>query len=397
MRWIFLQPDGAADEPQPSLSGKTPLEYASTPYLDLLSEEGFLYQVETIPEGFSPGSDIGNLTLLGYDPGKYYGGRAPLEAASQRISLKDGEVVFRMNLITLEGDEGEEVMADFSAGHITSEEAGPFLKEFAEILPEGKIYGGVGYRNLFVTEGSFPDLVTTPPHEIQGKKIASYLPRGNSSEKLIAWMRRGISKMRGHPYNLKRVSQGKPPVSGFWLWGHGYKISLPSFSSLYGREGVVVSEVDLVQGIGVLAGMKVVKVEGTTGFLDTNYEGMVEGALKSGGDFVFLHLEAPDECSHMGDPQKKVKSIELFDSKMVRPIYEYAKEEKVGIVVCPDHPTLLRTRGHGSFPVPCLVWHPHRKNFMKGRRFTESHARETPLLSGLTLLSRIFSESLPYF
>lgn len=397
-KWYLLQPDGAADEPQESLGGKTPLEFARMPTLREMARVGRLYRLATIPEGFPPGSDIGNLVLLGYDPARYYRGRASLEAAAQGIVLEKGEVVFRMNLVSFSVN-SPPILEDFSAGHISTSLAQRFITEVAKILPpQFRVYPGVSYRHLFVARGEYP-VTTFPPHDIQGKPIAEYLPRGPGAEELIGVMEAVREHLSDHPLNRERINRGEPPVSGIWLWGRGEATELPSFSSLYPpRRGAVITAVDLVRGIGRLAGMEIIEVEGATGFIDTNYEGKARSAIESLCDFVFLHLEAPDECSHIGDLEKKIYALEQFDERIVKPIWEEARRSGAGIIVTPDHPTFLRTRTHARSDVPCLIVIGNQDLGKTGfhSAYSEREMEGCPPLSGLDLLPLAFREELPF-
>lgn len=394
-KWYLLQPDGASDEPQDALHGKTPLEAARLDTLHELVRIGRLYRLRTIPSGFPPGSDIGNLVLLGYDPRQYYRGRAALEAAALGIQLKPREVVFRMNLITLSRN-SPLILEDFSAGHISSDEAKSFITVISSLLPSGfRLYAGVSYRHLLVTEGEFA-VETVPPHDIQGKPIGEYLPKGQGGEILTEIMETVRLHLARHPLNEERERMGKPPVNGIWLWGKGEAMELPAFSSVYpGYSGSVITAVDLVRGIARLAGLTVIEVPGATGYIDTNYDGKAQAALASPTDFVFLHLEAPDECSHIGDLEKKIYALEQFDRRIVRPIWEEAQRSGAGIIVAPDHPTYVRTRTHALGDVPCLVVlgndpTPKSTNTLLG--YCERVAEGKPLLDGLKLLHSAFFE-----
>jgi len=396
-KWYLLQPDGAADEPQDRLGGKTPLEYARMEALGEMVRLGRLYRLETIPPEFPPGSEIGNLVLMGYDPALYYRGRAVLEAAGQGISLKKGEVVFRMNLVTL-SENSPRILVDYSAGHISTDLARRFVEEVSRILPPKiRLYPGVSYRHLFVVEGEYP-VTTVPPHDIQGKPIAEYLPRGPGAEELIGMMEQVHEYLQDHPLNRERIERGEPPANGIWLWGRGEAMELPPFHTLYPpRRGAVITAVDLVRGIGRLAGMEIIEVEGATGFIDTNFEGKARSAIESTCDFVFLHLEAPDECSHLGDLEKKLYALEQFDRRIVKPIWEEALRRGCGIIVTPDHPTYLRTRTHARGEVPCLIVLGDRDiSRAKGpSRYCERAMEGCPPLRGLDLLRLAFQEEFP--
>ncbi len=358
MKYILLVPDGMADEPVAQLDGKTPLEAAHTPHMDYLARHGLCGLVQTIPDGMPPGSDVGNLALMGYDPKVNFSGRAPLEAANLGITLQDDEVAFRCNLITTD-DNG--MMVDYSAGHITTEEAQNLIEflERAIDWPDVRFYTGKSYRHLMVIKAlnmaNMLAVKTTPPHDILNQPLKSYLPSGLQSDILLKLMERSKSILSSHQINQVRKDLGDHPANMIWLWGQGSAPHLPSFQQRYHLSGSVISAVDLVNGIGRLAGLQVIDVPGANGYYDTNYKGKGAYALDSlrTRDFVYVHVEAPDEAGHNGDLKAKITAIENFDRDVVGPCVQYwQKEKNVRILVVPDHPTPVAKRTHTNSPVP---------------------------------------------
>jgi 2,3-bisphosphoglycerate-independent phosphoglycerate mutase len=361
MKYIVLVPDGLADEPLKELDGKTPMEAAKTPNMDFLVKNGFSALVQTIPDGMPPGSDVGNLALMGYDPKANLSGRASLEAANLGIKLKDDEVVFRCNLVTV--FDGK--MVDYSAGHISSDEAKNLIEYLERAIdwPDLRFYPGKSYRHLMVLKTiNVPAMLgikTTPPHDIIDQPIKSYLPIGPQSDNLLRIMDKSRSVLEGHQINKIREEAGENPANMVWFWGQGARPNLPLFKDRYGISGAVISAVDLVNGIGRLAGLEVINVPGANGYYDTNYKGKAEYALNAlkKHDYVYVHVEATDEAGHNGDWKAKTKCCERFDSQVVGPILKaYGKSEGVRILVCPDHPTPVARRVHDRAPVPFVMW-----------------------------------------
>jgi len=351
MKHIILLGDGMADHPVEELGMRTPLCAASTPNMDKIAKNGRLGLLVTVPPGMSPGSDVANLSVMGYDPARFYSGRAPLEAAAMGVDLGEDDIAFRCNLVTVRNS----VMEDYSAGHISSEEGSRLIEVLRPLIPGGRIYPGVSYRNLIVLrEGA--DAKCTPPHDISGRGIKDFLPRGSDSDKLREIMEASRPVLEGHEVNLRRIAEGKRPANMIWLWGQGKAPTIPRFEKLYGITGAVISAVDLIKGIGRYAGLEVVDVPGATGTIDTDYEGKVKAALEAFDrhDFVFLHVEAPDEASHEGDVLLKVRAIEEFDRRIVGPVLEGLRVKGLPWRACvlPDHPTPIETRTHSSEPVP---------------------------------------------
>lgn len=355
MKLVILLGDGMADHPIEALDGKTPLEAADTPNMDRIAREGRGGLARNVPPGMPPGSDVANLSVMGYDPKKYYSGRAPLEAAAMGVALGPQDVAFRCNLVNV--DLEKRMMVDYSAGHISSEEGKELIAALSKADPKTKLYPGVSYRNLLVQEENDGlAAICTPPHDISGQPIDEYLPKGEGSAPLREMMLASVSVLAEHPVNLHRAKEGKRPANMIWLWGQGKAPSMPRFREMWGIEGAVISAVDLLKGMGVYAGLEVIDVPGATGVLDTNYEGKVAACLDAleRVDFVYLHFEAPDEMGHDGDLEKKIEAIRRFDARVVGPVL--AGLEKSGhewrVLVLPDHPTPISIRTHTAEPVP---------------------------------------------
>lgn len=360
-KYIILVGDGMGDYPLEELNGKTPLEAARTPHMDRLLGKGRMGTLRTIPHSMEPGSDVANMSLLGYDPKRYHTGRSPIEAASMGVRLQPDEVAFRCNLVTLEeGEPGALRMGDYSAGHITTEEAHRLIASLQEAVSESPLhlYPGVSYRHLLVWSGGREDMRTTPPHDISGLPVASYAEVYNRHPVLLAFIRKAAAILAEHPVNSERKAAGKRPANAVWLWGQGKAPSMPTLKERFGLTGAMISAVDLLKGLGVYAGLDPVSVPGATGYLDTNYAGKVEAALKAldHGSFVYVHIEAPDEAGHEGSLVKKMEAIEAFDEKVVGPVVEGAKRfAKVRLLIVTDHFTPVSKRTHVDDPVPFLL------------------------------------------
>ena len=387
MKYVVLVGDGMADETIQELGGKTPLEHARTPHIDKIAALGLVGEIKTVPDGFPPGSDVANLTLMGYDPGRYYTGRAPLEAASMGIDLGSEDVAYRCNLVTLEVLGQAIFMRDFTAGHISSEEAKILIEGLNEQMSDGEIrfYPGVSYRHLMIWKSGGSEATLTPPHDILEQSIAEHMPKGPDSDKIIQWMTTAQIYLKNHPINQKRMSEGKNPANSIWLWGQGKKPALPTFKERFNLSGGVVSAVDLVKGIGILAGLDAPLVEGATGYLDTNYAGKVEAALKilEKDDFAFIHVEAPDEAGHSGILEDKIRAIEDFDRHVVGPIFEALQSRRpFRLLVLPDHPTPLSIRTHTNDAVPFLAYDSEGRfssPYKASLPFTEGGAEASPV------------------
>ena len=361
MKYIVLLGDGMADYPLPELEGKTPLMAALTPSMDFLARKGALGRVQTVPESLDPGSDVANLSVLGYDPALFYSGRAPLEAASMKIRLDADDVAFRCNLVTLEEKDGHLFMEDYSAGHISNEDAHALIKILNDALSDEQFsfYPGVSYRHLMIWKSGISGLMTTPPHDITGKEIKPYLPQGKGSERLKDLMEKSRKILLKTSVNERRQQRGDKVVSSIWLWGQGKSLTIPSFKEKYNCSGAVISAVDLIKGIGLASGLEPIDVPGATGFLDTNYYGKAEYAINAlhEKDFVFVHVEAPDEAGHNGNFKDKIKAIEEFDEKVVGTILTKIKQfPAYRILVLPDHATPIQMKTHASDPVPFVIY-----------------------------------------
>jgi len=362
MKYIVLLGDGMADYPLKNHGGKTPLELSRTPCLDLLAGKGLLGTVHTIPAGMEPGSDVANLSVLGYDPAKYYSGRAPIEAASIGVELAPQDVAFRCNLVTLQEQEGRLIMDDYSADHISTADAKLIVDALKETFDglDISFYPGVSYRHLMVWKDGIDTIKTTPPHDISGRDISPYLPQGEGAETIQHLMEESRKLLPELDINKKKILRGLKPANAIWLWGQGTSLKIPSFASKYGISGSVISAVDLVKGLGICAGLHVINVTGVTGYLDTNYEGKAQAAIKAleTVDFVYLHVEAPDEASHKGSLEDKIQAIEDFDARIVEAVVDGLEKNfhDYRLLILPDHPTPLSIKTHASDAVPFIMY-----------------------------------------
>lgn len=386
MKYIILQGDGMADYPLDSLGGKTPLEVAQTPNMDWLAAHGIFGIAHTIPEGFPPGSDVGNMSILGYDPTRYHTGRSPLEAASMGVALAPGDIAFRCNLVTLAGEGDDVIMEDFAAGHISSEEGGEIIRDLDRQLGGNGVefFPGVSYRHLMVWRGGKEKMQTTPPHDISDQKVAPHLPSGDGAETLLRLMEASKSVLARHPVNQKRAQNGHRKATSIWLWGQGKAPSMPSLRERFGVTGGVISAVDIINGLGVYAGLERIRVPGITGFLDTNYKGKGEYGLRSleKNDLILIHVEAPDEAGHMGAVQKKIQSIEDFDEKVVGTILRgMSRRDDWKLLLLPDHPTSTVLKTHVSDPVPFVLYSAANQSIHhEGLGYNERDAAKTGLV-----------------
>jgi len=359
MKYAILIGDGMADYPIEKLGNRTILQAARTPAMDLIAARGKTGLAKTVPDGFPPGSDVANMSILGYDPATYYSGRAPLEAASMGVALEADDVAFRCNLITIENGK----IKDYSSGHISSDEAEILIDTLdSELGRENlRFYPGISYRHLLVAANNLgAETECTPPHDITGEKKDNYLPRGRDGEFFSELIEESMTVLELHPINLKRMQEGKNPANSIWVWGQGYAPKFTAFKELYGKKGAIISAVDLLKGIGIYAGLDVIEVPGATGYLDTNYEGKASAAIEAlkTRDLVFVHVEAPDEAGHEGSTEKKMKAVEDFDSRIVAPILKHAEDsdEPFTILVLPDHPTPVSVKTHTRDPIPFAVY-----------------------------------------
>ncbi len=388
MKYLLVLGDGMADYPIEEIGNKTPLEVANKPNMDYLAKNGKIGMVKTVPNGYKPGSDVANLGALGYDATKCYTGRSPLEALSIGIKMEDDDIALRTNLVTLSNDKDYEnkTMIDYSSGEITTPESRELMKYINEKLGTDKyvFYGGVSYRHCLIIKHDAPeDMALTPPHDITGKKVTTYLPKGHLNADLLSLMKRSYDLLMEHPINKSRIARGLNPANSIWFWGQGTKPAIENFYERYGKTGSMVSAVDLLKGIAIGAGMKSVDVEGATGNLDTNFDGKAQAAInlfKEGRDFVFIHLEAPDECGHHGDLKGKIKAIELIDEKILGPVYNYLKDsgEDFAVLVMPDHRTPIALLTHSSEPVP-FVMYSSKEKLGSNEAYNEKLAEATGL------------------
>ena len=386
MKYAVVLCDGMADYPISALKDQTPMSVAKKPCMDFLSSKGQVGLVKTVPDGMKPGSDVANLSVMGYDPAQYYTGRSPLEAASIGIDLQDTDVTLRCNLVTLSEDHSyqDKMMVDYCADDISSQEAKILIEYIQEKLGSEifHFYPGVSYRHCLVWKNGRPHPGTlTPPHDITGRKITQYIPNGPYVSELYKLMVQSYNLLKSHPVNLDRIKRGKRPANSIWLWGEGQRPRLDSFESKFHKKGSVVSAVDLIKGIGLCAKMSSVDVDGATGYIDTNFTGKMEAALqefRKGQDFVYIHVEAPDECGHRNELENKVKSIGLIDRLILQPLLKGL--EKFGdysVMILPDHPTPISTRTHASDPVPYLIYRSNEEKESGVTCFDESQAAAT--------------------
>lgn len=388
MKYLVLLCDGMADTPNDVFGGKTPMECANKPYMDKLANTAEVGLCRTVAAGLKPGSDVANLSVMGYDPTVCYTGRSPLEAASIGVNLKDTDVALRCNIVTLSDEENyaDKTMVDYCAGDISTEEAHKIIATVEETLGSEiyKFYGGVSYRHCLVVDKGTTDLGNmTPPHDISGKVIGEYLSDSENAAPLIELMKKSYEILKNHPVNLERRKKGLNEANSIWLWGEGKKPQLQNFKEKNGVSACVVSAVDLLKGIGICGEMDTPNVPNTTGYIDTDFEGKTNAgieAFKSGTELVYLHFEAPDECGHRGEAQNKIKAIELIDSRSLKLMLEYLENcgEDYRILIMPDHPTPLDTMTHSSEPVPYLLY-----DSRKAQKGVSSFNEKTALSTGI--------------
>jgi len=397
MKVIILLGDGMSDIVYSELGNKSPLQYAATPNMDFMAQHGQVGLAHTVPEGLPPGSDVANLSVFGYDPRTCYTGRSPLEAISMGVVLGPEDVAFRMNLITLKPQGSRIYMQDFSAGHISTAEARELVEALQKELgsPEIEFHAGVGYRHLMVWRGGKDGMSSIPPHDITGKAILDSLPSGDGADMLINIMNHAQMVLNSHPINVRRKEQGDLPANSVWLWGHGKTPRIETYQDKFGLTGAVISAVDLIKGIGICAGLDIINVEGATGYIDTNYLGKGQAALVAleNHDFVYVHVEAPDEASHAGNMQHKLQAIEDFDRQVVGTVLEGIKKFGDYVVLCmPDHPTPVKLMTHTSDPVPFVIYRGGAGEGNGAASYDETQAKATGLLvDGHTLLTTLLS------
>lgn len=401
MKYVVILGDGMADYRQPFLDNKTPLMLARKPFIDDLAKKGEVGLCRTVPCGMKPGSDVANLSVMGYNPKVCYTGRSPLEAASIGIDLKDTDVTARANLVTISNEQNYEdkTMLDYSAGEISTKEAKELIEFLAKEIDcdEFKLYSGVSYRHCLVMPNGKVAGDLTPPHDITNKPIKQHLPDSEAGKKLLEIQKKSYQLLKDHPINLQRIKNGKNPANSLWFWGEGTKPELENFEKKFKIKGAVISAVDLLKGIAHLSGMRVIEVEGATGNYDTNFSGKADACinalLNEGIDYVYLHMEAPDECGHQGDAEHKIFSIEQIDSLVVKPIVKALEDsgEQFSILVAPDHLTPLSTRTHCAEPVPYIIYNSKEVVESGVNGYDEQQALSTGVFveNGYELMNRL--------
>lgn len=397
MKNIVILGDGMADYKIEALGNNTILDVAKKPNMDLICEMGEIGLARTVPESMAPGSDNANLAVMGYNALECYTGRSPLEAVSMGVNLTDDDVTFRCNLVTLSDDIEFEnkTMVDYSAGEISTEEAKGLIEALKPVVDDATktLFAGISYRHCLKYTGFKGELELTPPHDISDKKITSHLPKGDEQEYILDLYKKCYEVLKNHEINKKRIAKGLNPANSIWLWGMGTKPQLQNFYERNGVKGAVISAVDLIKGIGMLAGMEIIEVPGAIGTVDTNFEGKCEAAIdafKRGLDFVYVHMEAPDESGHHGSIEDKMRSVELIDEKVVGPVYNYLKStgEDFRILIMPDHPTPIKLKTHVKDPVPFALYKSY-KPMNCGYKYNEDNGKKSGLIfeDGYKLLS----------
>lgn len=399
-KYVVLLCDGMADYPVEELGNKTPMGASCTPNMDKLAKKSTIGLVKSVADGLKPGSDVANLSILGYDPAVYYSGRSPLEAGSIGIDMKPTDVSFRCNLVTLSDEENYEdkTILDYCADDISTEEAKILIDYLAGHFnsDEFRLYSGVSYRHCLIWNNGTLDVGTlTPPHDITGKPIKEYIPRHPNAAKLYDMMVKSYDLLKDHPVNKARIADGKRPANSMWFWGEGVRKALMPFEEKYKLKGSMISAVDLLKGIGKFSGMNVVDVPGATGYIDTNFDGKAQACideLAGGQDFVYIHVEAPDECGHRYEIENKKKSLELIDEKILGPVLNALEQyDDYKILICPDHATPLSLKTHTNDPIPFMMYHKAAE--VEGQpEFTEETAKNTGLYvdKGHTLMQMFF-------
>ncbi len=386
MKYIVVLGDGMSDYAVDELGGKTPLEYAKKPRIDELCKKGSIGLVSNVPDSLKPGSDVANLSAMGYDPEIYYSGRSPLEAVSMGVDIKDTDVVFRCNVVTVSDEENYEDkrIIDHSADEITTEEARELIKAVNDAFSNDflSFYPGVSYRHAMVWDNGSLNVELTPPHDILERRLGDYMPKGDGAQLIADMQKKSYEILKNHPINIDRKKRGLNCANSIWIWGEGKKPRLKSFEKLYGKKGAVISAVDLIKGIAICADLKSIDVEGATGNIHTNFKGKADAALdalKNGSDFVYIHLEAPDECGHRHEIENKVKSIEIIDEKIVGYIVDNLNKigEKFKILILPDHPTPLNLRTHTRDAVPYVLYDSTNEINNDFSTYTEENAKNS--------------------
>lgn len=399
MKYIVILGDGMADYPVDAFDGKTILEVADKPTIDYMSKHGELGMCKTVQDGMKPGSDVANLSVMGYDTTKCYTGRSPLEAASIGVEMRDDDVTFRTNLVTLSDEENYEdkTMVDYSAGEITTEESTQLIEALAKELDTDniKFYPGISYRHLCVWNGGSMNVELTPPHDISDRVVGAYMPKGDGAEKFIEMMKKSEKILKEHPVNKARVEKGLNPATSIWVWGEGTKPSVDNFYEKYGVKGAVISAVDLIKGIAKCAGMESIDVEGATGNCETNWDGKAQAALDAllrGNDFVYVHMEAPDEMGHQGKADKKKLAVEIIDNRVVKFLKDELEKRNIDykMLIMPDHPTPISLKTHVSDPVPYIIYDSTKTDGGSNLTYTEKNGESTGeyIEKGYTLMDK---------
>jgi 2,3-bisphosphoglycerate-independent phosphoglycerate mutase len=406
MKYLILVGDGMGDHPIAELGGKTPLQAAKTPTMDRLCSQAELLRVATVPPGYHPGSDVANMSLLGYDPRRYYTGRAPLEAASMGIILAPNEIAFRCNLVTLDRTEnGNATMVDFSAGHISTSEAAELMAALQDACGNSRFrfHAGISYRHLLIVQDSVPDVETVHPHDYIGKDVSSCWQTYLDTPEWSELVNRAVNLLADHPINLARTGKQLNPASGIWPWGNGKMPDMPRLSERFDISGTMISAVDLLNGLGVCIGLSIATVEGATGYIDTNYEGKAQAAIEAlkTQDFVYVHLEAPDEAGHQARLDHKILAIEDFDRRIVAPITATldGSGEDYRVIVTMDHFTPLALQTHTSEPVPALLYDSREQCINMAESFDETLLENKSVtlkdIDGYTMINHLLEKELP--
>lgn len=397
MKYVVVIADGMADYPVEELDGKTPLEVIHKPNIDNLATNALCGIVKTVPQNMSPGSDVANLSIFGYDPTRFFSGRAPLEAASMGVEMDLSDVAFRCNLVTLRENGSEVVMDDYSAGHITTEEAEPYIKLLNEKIVKKDVmfYRGVSYRHLMLWKNGKFNMKLIPPHDIPDKEVSEFMPEGEGADFITDLMLESQRIFKDCEINKVRKASGKKEVSSIWLWGHGKKPSMPTFIEKFGLKGAVISAVDLIFGIGALAGLKTIKVQGVTGYIDTNFEGKAEAAIEAlrSNDICFVHIEACDEASHEGSLEKKKIGIQAIDSRFLKTLLKGLEQfDNYRILFCIDHPTPIKLKTHVADPVPFFIY-DNKKKYKGVDNFSEKSCKNANFFieEGYKLINILFN------
>lgn len=414
MKYVIFLGDGMADLPVPQLGQRTPLMAAAKPNMDRMASEGLAGMIKTVPEGMNPGSDTANMAVMGYDPRRYYTGRSPLEAISMAVEMAPDDVVFRCNLVTLSdepasGDAPERfsarTMLDYSADEIGSDEAARLIEQVNEAFADDtmRFYPGKSYRHCLVWKKGEKAMALTPPHDILTRVVGPYLPSGPGAEPLLSMMIQSARFLPGHPVNRARQQRRLRPANAIWLWGQGTRPNLPDLARQFHLRGSVISAVDLVRGLGICAGLDVVEVPGATGNIHTNFAGKARAVIQElarGQDYVYVHVEAPDECGHRAEIDNKVRAIELIDEQVIGPVWAYLESQRLAtgepyrLVVLPDHPTPLSLRTHTSDPVPFAVFSSDGRDHRPAAAYDEQSCARTGLAlnTGHELLPRLIRQ-----